>query len=94
MEIKDTSKISNDKKSHDGRSMLDEHKLVIPVLNDASGHASSIEHRNLRDSSISATDGSQTYITYRSCIPSVNEEKLSVIGFEVCIFLTALFEQF
>lgn len=87
MEIKETSNVSNQKKSHDGRSMLEmsyEHKLVISMLSDASGHASSVAHRNLRDASVSATDGSQAYITYRSCIPSVNEEKLSVLGFEVC----------
>lgn len=84
MEIKDTSKVSNEKKSHNGRSMLDisyEHK-VVP--DDASSHASSTAHRNLRDGSVSSTDGPQSYITYRSCIPSVNEEKLSVLGFEVC----------
>uniref|UniRef100_A0A9I9D249 Uncharacterized protein n=1 Tax=Cucumis melo TaxID=3656 RepID=A0A9I9D249_CUCME len=82
VEIKDTSKVSNEKKSHNGRSMLDisyEHK-VVP--DDASGHASSTAHRNLRDGSVSSTDGPQSYITYRSCIPSVNEEKLSVLGFE------------
>ncbi|CAK9316649.1 unnamed protein product [Citrullus colocynthis] len=93
VEIKDTSKVSNEKKSNKGRSMLEmtyEHKLVIP--DDASGHASSTAHRNLRDGSISATDGSQAYITYRSCIPSVNEEKLSVLGFEsivLCLLLVS-----
>lgn len=25
----------------------------------------------------------EAYITYRSCIPAINEEKLSVLGFEV-----------
>lgn len=87
MEIKDTSTVSKEKKSHNGRSMHEmsyEHKLVIPVPNDASDHASSTVHRNLRDASLSVTDGSQAYITYRSCIPSDNEEKLSVLGFEVC----------
>ncbi|KAA0034364.1 uncharacterized protein E6C27_scaffold65G003690 [Cucumis melo var. makuwa] len=90
VEIKDTSKVSNEKKSHNGRSMLDisyEHK-VVP--DDASGHASSTAHRNLRDGSVSSTDGPQSYITYRSCIPSVNEEKLSVLGFEgivLCLLL-------
>ncbi|KAF7123737.1 hypothetical protein RHSIM_Rhsim12G0053000 [Rhododendron simsii] len=37
--------------------------------------------RLLSDVSTSVT-GSQAYITYRSCIPAVNEEKLSVLGFE------------
>ena len=31
-------------------------------------------------------DGVQAYITYRGCIQTVNEEKLSVLGFEVCTF--------
>ncbi|XP_022991615.1 uncharacterized protein LOC111488176 isoform X1 [Cucurbita maxima] len=95
VEIKDTSKVSIEQKSHDGRSVLEmsyEHKLVIPVLNDAIGHASPIAHRTLRDGSISATDGAQAYTTYRSCIPSVNEEKLSVLGFEgivLCLLLVS-----
>ncbi|KAI8555686.1 hypothetical protein RHMOL_Rhmol05G0193100 [Rhododendron molle] len=37
--------------------------------------------RLLSDVSTSVS-GSQAYITYRSCIPAVNEEKLSVLGFE------------
>lgn len=33
---------------------------------------------------------SEVYITYRSCIAAVNQEKLSVIGFEVwsCLSIT------
>ncbi|XP_022943147.1 uncharacterized protein LOC111447964 isoform X3 [Cucurbita moschata] len=85
VEVKDTSKVSNEKKSHDGRSTLEmsyEHKLVNHLQSDASDHASSVAHRHQRDGSISGTVGSQDYIIYRSCIPSVNDEKLSVLGFE------------
>ncbi|XP_022993076.1 uncharacterized protein LOC111489192 isoform X2 [Cucurbita maxima] len=85
VEVKDTSKVSNEKISHDGRSTLEmsyEHKLVNHLQSDASDHASSVAHRHQRDGSISGTVGSQDYIIYRSCIPSVNDEKLSVLGFE------------
>lgn len=44
------------------------------------------EGRTLLDDSSTAKGGSQAYITYRSCI-SVNTEKLSVLGFEVCLCL-------
>ena len=37
---------------------------------------------NTEDSS-TVEGGLEDYITYRSCIPAVNEEKLSVLGFEV-----------
>ncbi|CAM8882270.1 unnamed protein product [Rhodiola kirilowii] len=30
----------------------------------------------------STTENNETYITYRSCIPAVSEDKLSVLGFE------------
>jgi hypothetical protein len=39
--------------------------------------------RNLLDDSSPATKvKSQSYKTYRSCVPSADEEKLSVLGFE------------
>ncbi|XP_010532901.1 PREDICTED: uncharacterized protein LOC104808792 [Tarenaya hassleriana] len=38
--------------------------------------------RNLLDGSPPSKRRSQSYTTYRSCVPSANEEKLSVIGFE------------
>lgn len=39
--------------------------------------------RRLLDASFAVEGGKKTYITYRSCIPPVNEEKLGVLGFEV-----------
>ncbi|KAI9125438.1 hypothetical protein K1719_004054 [Acacia pycnantha] len=40
------------------------------------------------DSSSTSGNGSQAYITYRSCIPSTTEDKLSVLSFEgIVIFL-------
>lgn len=40
-------------------------------------------HRSLLDDSLPSDNRSQAYVTYRSCIPAVNEEKLSVLSFEV-----------
>ena len=45
---------------------------------------SMVKHRALADKTSSQEDGLQSYVTYRSCIRAVNEEKLSIIGFEVC----------
>lgn len=42
---------------------------------------SSTRQRRLHSDSSDA--GPRSYVTYRSCIPAVNEEKLSVLGFEV-----------
>uniref|UniRef100_A0A7C8ZW55 Uncharacterized protein n=1 Tax=Opuntia streptacantha TaxID=393608 RepID=A0A7C8ZW55_OPUST len=44
---------------------------------------SMVKHRALADKASSQEDGLQSYVTYRSCIRAVNEEKLSIIGFEV-----------
>ncbi|KAL6969511.1 hypothetical protein U1Q18_029223 [Sarracenia purpurea var. burkii] len=56
-----------------------ESKLHV-MLHNAEQHSTSVRHKgSLVDSSIS---GSQAYITYRSCVPAVNDEKLSVLGFE------------
>ncbi|XP_058115597.1 uncharacterized protein LOC131258350 [Magnolia sinica] len=38
--------------------------------------------RRLLDVSFTSEGGKQTYITYRSCVPAVAEEKLTVLGFE------------
>ncbi|KAE9454568.1 hypothetical protein C3L33_13532, partial [Rhododendron williamsianum] len=48
--------------------------------NEANSETAQKDHL-LSDVSTSVS-GSQAYITYRSCIPAVNEEKLSVLGFE------------
>ena len=42
-----------------------------------------LKHRSLLDDSSAEENDQQGYITYRSCIPAVNEEKLSVLCFEV-----------
>lgn len=39
--------------------------------------------RNLLDDSPATKVKPQSYKTYRSCVPSADEEKLSVLGFEV-----------
>ncbi|PIN18030.1 hypothetical protein CDL12_09286 [Handroanthus impetiginosus] len=59
---------------HKTRSTLEEH--------DADLIDSSTRQRRLLSDSSKSKGGSRPYITYRSCIPAVNEEKLSVLGFE------------
>ncbi|XP_050374988.1 uncharacterized protein LOC126792607 [Argentina anserina] len=44
-----------------------------------------LNHRSLLDASSTEENNQQGYITYRSCIPPVNEDKLSVLGFEVIV---------
>ncbi|XP_057948498.1 uncharacterized protein LOC131144119 isoform X2 [Malania oleifera] len=90
MEIKDGSQQTNSKKSQNGRSVLenpyDKEKPIV-ILHDAEEHATS-RYRNLQDESSALEGGSQAYITYRSCIPTENEERLSVLGFEgIVLFL-------
>ncbi|KAJ9554378.1 hypothetical protein OSB04_018423 [Centaurea solstitialis] len=81
----------NDKRRQKGRNNLENtnEKLKVHVLvHDAEDPAASIRHRNLLEkSSSSEDDESGVYITYRSCIPAINEEKLSVLGFEAIILL-------
>ncbi|KAI3467436.1 hypothetical protein Pfo_024099 [Paulownia fortunei] len=43
---------------------------------------SSTRQRRLLSDSSKSKGGPRAYVTYRSCIPAVNEEKLSVLGFE------------
>ena len=45
----------------------------------------SVKQGNLRDDSTPALKAkkSQSYKTYRSCVPSSDEERVSVLGFEV-----------
>lgn len=43
--------------------------------------------RKLLDNSSETESGKQNYVTFRSCVPVGNEEKVSVLGFEVRIFL-------
>lgn len=76
-------------KNMQGRSTLDttyENVKVNVKLHDAEEFSASITQRSLLDDSSMSEGGSEAYITYRSCIPAVNEEKISVLGFEVCLF--------
>ncbi|KAA8529499.1 hypothetical protein F0562_033702 [Nyssa sinensis] len=60
------------------------------MLHDAEELTTSMKHRHLLDGSSTSVGGSQTYITYRSCILPVSEEKLSVLGFEGILFCLLL----
>uniref|UniRef100_A0A5B6ZB93 Structural polyprotein n=1 Tax=Davidia involucrata TaxID=16924 RepID=A0A5B6ZB93_DAVIN len=93
VEIRADSKEAGSQKTHKSRSALENtHDKAIPhvMLHDAEELTASIRQRHLLDDSSTLEGGSQTYITYRSCIPAVNEEKLSVLGFEgiiLCLLL-------
>lgn len=76
VETGDGSKAENKQKPEKGRSNLE-----ISVINE-----NLRQRRSLLDDSSTSESGSRAYITYRSCIPAVNEEKLSVLGFEVSAF--------
>ncbi|CAL5431202.1 unnamed protein product [Camellia sinensis] len=75
----------NSKKAQPNRSTLENNsakeKLHV-MLHNAEESYTSIRQRSLLADSSTSVGGSQPYITYRSCIPPINEEKLSVIGFE------------
>ncbi|KAL2543095.1 hypothetical protein Adt_04073 [Abeliophyllum distichum] len=70
--IGSSSKKEKSQKLEKGRSALEAEQITI-----------STRQRSLLDDSSKSKGGSNFYITYRSCIPAVNEEKLSVLGFEV-----------
>lgn len=76
---------ANSKTAQKGRSILEnssaEGKLHM-ILRNAKVLTSSTKHRSLLADLSTSASGSEAYITYRSCIPAVNEEKLSVLGFE------------
>ncbi|KAL5554033.1 hypothetical protein UlMin_041434 [Ulmus minor] len=91
VEIKDGSKGADGKLSR--RSTLEtspkKTKLHL-VLHNLKEFASSAKHRRSLSDSLTKENGAQAYITYRSCIPPVDEEKLSVLGFEgvvLCLLL-------
>ncbi|KAI3952244.1 hypothetical protein MKW98_005939 [Papaver atlanticum] len=88
----DGSKKKTGKKSKKSRSTLeksigntDKHSIML----DTEETASSIKSRRVLDDS-STSDGRQSYITYRSCVPAVNQEKLSVLGFEAIMLFMVL----
>ncbi|KAJ0038102.1 hypothetical protein Pint_23105 [Pistacia integerrima] len=93
VEIEEGAKNENEQKTKPSRSTLetsaDSMKQHV-MLHDAGGNVTSVKHRSVLDDSSTSEGKSQAYITYRSCIPAVNEEKLSVIGFEsvvLCLLL-------
>lgn len=65
------------------------HKKVkgLDVLHEDAEPTKSMSVRALLDDSSKSKDRQGEYITFRSCIPPLNEEKLSVIGFEVRDFV-------
>lgn len=78
------SKEAKEKGAQKSRSAL-EISHNVEESHNAEDLGAYVKHRSLLDDS--STQEPQAYITYRSCIPAVNEEKLSVLGFEVCIYL-------
>lgn len=95
VEIKDGSKDDREKTSREGRSTMEispNSAKLHAVLHNLEGVYTSIKSRRLLTDSSTQGNGAETYITYRSCIPADNEEKLSVLGFEVCLYIfVALF---
>ncbi|KAJ4836776.1 hypothetical protein Tsubulata_013598 [Turnera subulata] len=88
VESKLASNKKNAKSSHNSRSAMEifHENAKPPVM---LHEATTIKPRSLADE-LSTENGSQFYITYRSCIPAVNEEKLSVIGFEGIVLFALL----
>lgn len=94
MEIKNGFKGGNEKTSRKGRSTLEispNNVKLHPVLHNLEELYTFIKHRRLLTESSDQENGAQAYTTYRSCIPAVDEEKLSVLGFEVCLRNFCLF---
>ncbi|KAA8533062.1 hypothetical protein F0562_033405 [Nyssa sinensis] len=96
VEIRAGSKDADCQKTHKSRSALenthDNAKKTHVMLHDAEELTISIRQRHLLDDSSTLEGGSQTYITYRSCI--VNKEKLSLLGFKGIIVFAARKRQF
>ncbi|KAJ4974617.1 hypothetical protein NE237_007791 [Protea cynaroides] len=79
------SKVAQNVKSKKSRSLLENSysdKEAHEILQDADEDSSSIIYRRFLDDSSMSEGGRQAYITYRSCIPTGNEESLSMLGFE------------
>ncbi|KAL8518869.1 hypothetical protein ACS0TY_010000 [Phlomoides rotata] len=75
---------SNDPKSvnkQDRRSSLEVTDSGV-YQHDVKLTNSPMRHERLLSDSSKSGGGSRAYVTYRSCIPAINEEKLSVLGFE------------
>ncbi|KAJ1389871.1 hypothetical protein SESBI_37878, partial [Sesbania bispinosa] len=85
VEVKDPIKDAKKTNSQKTRSSL-EVSDSIPKSHEMSHVAGEFtttqSHRSLLDDSSPSDNKSQAYVTYRSCIPAVIEEKLSVLSFE------------
>ncbi|KAF5177989.1 Structural polyprotein [Thalictrum thalictroides] len=92
LEIQGGSKLRHDKKPQKERSTMETtHAETSAVLQDERELITAVGHRRLLDDSSASEGEKQAYITYRSCIPAVFEEKLSVLGFELCAHITIFF---
>ena len=94
VEIKDNSKNRNGngkgKSSRNSRSTLEishGNEILLAESLDAGELTTSMKHRSLLEDPSTPESGPQAYITYRSCLPPVNEEKMSVLEFEVCVII-------
>lgn len=70
-------------KGEEGSSKKDREETQNGHANDDEEVVESTKPRNLLDDSPAAKVKSQSYKTYRSCVPSGDEERISVLGFEV-----------
>lgn len=73
-----------------GRSTLEispNNAKIRAVLRNLEEPYTSIGGRRLLTDSSTQENEAESYITYRSCIPADNEEKLSVLDFEVCLLI-------
>uniref|UniRef100_A0A5B6ZBJ0 Structural polyprotein n=1 Tax=Davidia involucrata TaxID=16924 RepID=A0A5B6ZBJ0_DAVIN len=94
VEIGPGSKEADNQKTKSRSTLENTYDKAKPdvMLHDAEELTTSIRQRHLLDDSSTFEGGSQTYITYRSCVLAVNEEKLSVLGFEgilLCLLLVS-----
>ncbi|KAK9189007.1 hypothetical protein WN944_020412 [Citrus x changshan-huyou] len=90
VESEDVSNVENEKKTRGALEISTDSEKPHVILHDAVELTTSIKHRSLLEDSSTSKGKSQAYITYRSCIPAVNEEKLSVLGFEGIVFCLLL----
>ncbi|XP_077240360.1 structural polyprotein isoform X1 [Tasmannia lanceolata] len=84
VETEDGSKEANNKKFQKRRSALDDDSTPYkqPKVHASLKVAKQLNTQTRRDAVLTPEGGKQSYITYRSCVPPEDEEKLSVLGFE------------
>ncbi|KAL8142374.1 hypothetical protein V2J09_015406 [Rumex salicifolius] len=82
VKIGDEANETNSKKVKQGRSTL-EVSLEKENLDSKSHGESTSSVRVLKENTANKKGDTEPYVTFRSCIPAVNEERLSVLGFEV-----------